>query len=167
MAQVDELILEFIDTGRQASADELEVIVAHVAQAPFASYRSHVPSSVRIDLQRIGVPLAPGKVRTVAWHLLKRVYLDQQWPVGTTEVDFVQDLHQAVSHQARQIWTYRYYTHPYIGFLSPFHVQQSPQPERNIFVAYSPTFGTITTAYQTDGIDNVFDPAFTDIVKHR
>lgn len=167
MTQVDELILNLINTGRQALVEELAMIVAHVAQASFAGYRSHVPNPIRKDLQKLGVTLTPGKVRAVEWHLLKRVHLDQQWPVGTTEDDFIADLHQALLHPQGQVWTYRYYTHPYVGFLSPSHVQQSPNPKRNIFVAYSPVFGTITTAYQTNGIDNVFDPAFADIVQHR
>jgi len=167
MTQADELILNLIDTGYQATASELAMIVAYVAQASFAGYRSHVPTPVRMGLQKLGVTLAAGKVRTVEWHLLKRIYLDQQWPVGTTEGEFVKDLQQAVLNPQVQVWTYRYYTHPYVSFLSPSHIQQVPQPEQNIFVAYSPVFGTMTTAYQTSGVDNVFDPAFTNIVQHR
>lgn len=45
--------------------------------------------------------------------------------------------------------------------------QQTVQPQRYIFVAYSPIFGTITTAYQTGSIATVFDATFSDIVKHR
>ena len=167
MTPIDALILTLIDRQRQATENELAAIIEHVAQAPFASYRSHVPTPVRKGLEKLGMSLAPGKVPTVEWHLLKRVYLDQQWPVGTTEDDFLRDLHQAIVHPQVQVWTYRYYTHPYIGFLAPSHVQQVPQPERHIFVAYSPVFGTITTAYQTSGIDHVFDPAFLTIVQHR
>lgn len=167
MTTVDDLILKLIETGRQASAEEVAAIVAHVTQAPFASYLAHVPSSVRIGLAQVGITLPPGKVRTVEWHLLKRIYLDQQWPVGTTEAAFVADLHQALLHAQTQLWTYRYYTHPYAGFLSPSSVQQVAQPQRYIFVAYSPVFGTITTAYQTSGIGSVFDATFSEIVQHR
>jgi len=102
MAATDDLILNLIETGRQASAEEVAAIVAHVAQAPFASYLAHVPSPVRMGLAQVGITLPFGKVRTVEWHLLKRIYLDQQWPVGTTEAAFVADLHQALLHAQTQ-----------------------------------------------------------------
>jgi hypothetical protein len=167
MTAIDDLILKLIETGRQASAEEVTAIIDHVAQAPFASYLAHVPSPVRIGLAQVGITLPPGKVRAVEWHLLKRIYLDKQWPVGTTEAAFMADLHRALLHEQTQIWTYRYYTHPYAGFLSPSAIQQVAQPQRYIFVAYSPAFGTITTAYQTNGVANVFDLTFSDIVQHR
>lgn len=78
MTTVDDLILNLIETGRQASAEEVTAIIAHVAQAPFASYLAQVPSPVRSGLAQVGIVLPPGKVRAVEWHLLKRIYLDQQ-----------------------------------------------------------------------------------------
>jgi len=167
MTAVDDLILQLIETGRQASAEEVAAMVGHVAQAPFASYLAHVPSPVRIGLAQVGIILPTGKVRAVEWHLLKRIYLDQQWPIGTTEAEFVADLHRTLLQVQTQLWTYRYYTHPYAGFLSPAFRQEAAQPQQYIFVAYSPLFGTMTTAYQTGGIVNVFDATFSDIVQHR
>ena len=167
MMAIDALILTLIETGRRASVEEVALLVAHVAQAPFASYPSQVPPLVRVGLQQAGITLPSGKVRSVEWHLLKRIYLDQQWPIGTTEAEFIADLHRAILHPRTEIWTYRYYSHPYAGFLSSSHVQQRSQVERSIFVAYSPLFGTITTAYQTGGISHVVDATFSDLVQHR
>lgn len=48
MLTVDELILELIETGRQASTEELAALIDHIAQAPFATYLSHVPFKVRV-----------------------------------------------------------------------------------------------------------------------
>jgi len=39
----DDIILELIATGRQATSDEVDAIIAHVAQAPFATYLARVP----------------------------------------------------------------------------------------------------------------------------
>jgi hypothetical protein len=47
MTAVDDLILKLIETGQQASTEEVKAIVAHVAQAAFASYLSRVPSNLR------------------------------------------------------------------------------------------------------------------------
>lgn len=65
MAAVDNLLLTLIETGRQALAEEVAAIIAHVAQAPFASYLSHVPHTIRIGLEQAGIQLPPGKVRAV------------------------------------------------------------------------------------------------------
>jgi hypothetical protein len=111
---------------------------------------------VRKQLNQLGIALPVGKVRSIEWHLLSRIHIDGQWPVGTTEDQFIDDLHQAVLHPQVQVWTYRYYTQPYAGFLAPSHVQQVPQPERYIFVAYSPIHGTITTGYQASDLSTVF-----------
>ena len=92
MVTVDDLILGLIAFGRKATSTELDAIVQQVARAPFATYLSHVPSSVRIGLSRFGVTLPTSKVRTVEWHLRKRIYLDKQWPVDTTEAQFIADL---------------------------------------------------------------------------
>ncbi|HYN89462.1 MAG TPA: hypothetical protein VER55_13080, partial [Ardenticatenaceae bacterium] len=98
MRTTDDLILDLLSTGRRATHVEVAEIVAHVGQAPFATRLSHVPTSVRKQLHEAGVNLPAGKIRAIDWHLLKRVYLDEQWPGGTTEAEFVADLHQAVSH---------------------------------------------------------------------
>lgn len=95
------------------------------------------------------------------------MYLDQQWPIETTEAQLITDLHQAVLHPQGQIWTYRYYDHAYAAFLAPSHVQQAPQPEPYLFVAYSPVFGTITTGYQASGSGSILSSGFTDLVQHR
>lgn len=104
---------------------------------------------------------------SVEWHLLERVYLDQQWPPGTTVAQYVDDLHRAILHPDVEVWTYRYFGQPFAGFLSPSHVQGLPGSEQYIFVAYSPVFGTLTTGYQTSGRQKVFDVRCTDLVRHR
>lgn len=162
----DALILELIDTGRQATADELKAIIEHVAQAPFATYLSRVPGRVRRPLAQMGI-VTPARMPSVEWHLLERVYLDEQWPVGATVAQYMADLQQAVRHPDVQVWTYRYYGEPFAGFLAPSHVQQVPQPEAYIFVSYSPTYDTITTGYQTSGIAVALRQGCTDILQHR
>lgn len=130
MSSVDALILDLIATGRRATPDEVTAIVQHVAQAPFASYLSRIPPNNRAELVKLGVVLPPGKMRAVAWHLLKRIYLDEQWPLDTTEDQLVVDLHQAILHPEVEIRTYRYSGYPYVGFMAPSHVQDVPDPKR-------------------------------------
>jgi hypothetical protein len=163
---VDHLILALIATGHQATPDELTAIIAHVAQAPFATYVSRVPTKLRQLLATRG-DTVPARLPSLDIHLLKRVYDEQQWPVGTTSEQYVTDLHYAVSHPNAQVWTYRYFSHPFVGFLAPSHVQGGIRMETDIFVAYSPIYGTITTGYQTSGVDSVFTHGFTDLLPHQ
>jgi hypothetical protein len=162
----DNIILELIATARQATPDEVEAITAHAAQAPFATYLSHVPTRVREGLIQHGVS-CPARAPSIEWHLLERVCLDQQWPPGTTATQYVHDLHQAVVHPEAEVWTYRYFDQPYAGFISPSHVQGLPGSERYLFVAYSPVFGTLITGYQTSDRRKVFDVNCKALVRHR
>ena len=43
------------------------------------------------------------------WHLLKRVYVDQDWPVGTSLEKLDQDARAAVEHPDTEIFVYGYY----------------------------------------------------------
>jgi hypothetical protein len=52
---IDALIIELIESGRQATDEELSQIVAHVAQAPFASRLIRPPRWWREALARLGI----------------------------------------------------------------------------------------------------------------
>jgi hypothetical protein len=99
---IDDLILKLIETGRQASAEEVAAIITHVAQAPFATYLAKVPNQLRRLLSEKGVDL-PVRLSSLAIHWLKRVVEEEQWPAGTTDVMYVADLQKAVLHQNVQI----------------------------------------------------------------
>lgn len=166
MTAIDDLILNLIETGRQASAEEVAAIVAHVAQAPFATYLSRVPANLRERLAQKGVIL-PTRLSSLERHLVKRIYEEEQWPVGTTAEGYVGDLQKAVVHPLVQIWTYRYFGQPFVGFLAPSHVQGAIKPEPYIFVAYSPEHQTLTTGYQASGSHRIFTNEYTDVVRHQ
>lgn len=116
MMDIDALIIELIESGRQATGEELSQIVAHVAQAPFASRLVRPPRWLREALARLGIEV-PARVPASEAHLLKRVYYDQQWPVGTTTDQFMADLRLAIQHPDARAWTYEYFGEPCIGLL--------------------------------------------------
>lgn len=43
------------------------------------------------------------------WHLLKRVYVDQDWPVGTSLSSLAEDARSVVRHPNTEIYVYGYY----------------------------------------------------------
>ena len=166
MKSVNDLIVDLITTGRQATAEELAIIIAHVAQAPFATYLSRVLKRLRRLIAKGGA-IVPRKLSSLEIHLFKRIYFEKQWPVGTTAKKYVADLHQAISHPDVYVWTYRYFGPPFVSFLAPSHVQGGFKPERYIFVAYSPLHGTITTGYQASDSSKILTDEFTELVQHR
>lgn len=163
---IDGLILKLIESGRRAAVEEVALLVAHVSQAPFATYLSRVPANLRQLLARKGV-IVPTRLSSVERHLFKRIYDEQQWPIGTTAEAYTRDLQKAVAHLNVQIWTYRYFGQPFVGFLAPSHVQNAPKLEPYIFVVYSPDYQTITTGYQASGRDSIFTDEYTDIVQQK
>ena len=166
MNEVDILILELVSAERRATDEEIALIVARVAQAPFASYVSRVPIRVREDLLAAGI-VCPARLPSVEWHLLERIHLDRQWSSDTSKDEYVADLHRAVQNPVVEIWTYRYFGRPYAGFIAPSQTRKSTDTERFLFVAYSPQFGTLTTGYRTSGWENVVDVNWVAAVRQR
>lgn len=167
MNSSDELILTLIRTARQATDEEVQQLIAHVAQAPFSARLLKINRWVRQELKARGVQVASDKLPSVEIHLLKRIYLDRQWPPGTTVDRFVSDLHQAVQHSGVRIWTYRWLSEAFAGFLAPSHVQDVPHPEAFIFVAYNADHGVIQTGFQASGPEAIFTDAVENKICHR
>ena len=44
------------------------------------------------------------------WHLLKRVYVDQAWPVGTRQEDLDRDIRATIQHAETEIYVCLLYT---------------------------------------------------------
>jgi hypothetical protein len=163
---IDTLILTLIVAGRQASEDELQHIVAHLSCAPFASRSVRVTRWLRGQLAARGIEVQK-RMPSIEVHMLKRVYLEQQWPPDTKADTYVADLHQAVRHPEAKIWTYRYYGEPMVGVMAPSHVQDVLSPQPFIFVAYNPRYGTIVTGYQASGPDAIFTDGFEQVRQQR
>lgn len=166
MSEADTLILELLAAERRATDAEIAAIIAQVAQTPFASYVARVPVRVREDLLAVGV-VCPARLPSIEWHLLERVYLDQQWSLNTTKEQYVADLHLAVQSPVVEIWTYRYFGRPYAGFIAPSQTRGAIDSERLIFVAYSPEFGTLTTGFRIAHRRNVIDANWTAAIRQR
>jgi len=167
MMDIDALIIELIESGRQATDEELSQIVAHVAQAPFASRLVRISPRLRDAFAAALGKTVPRRLPSIESHLLKRIHLEQQWPVGTTARQYVTDLHLAVRHPATRIWTYAYRTEPMGGFLAPSQVQDAPQPEAFVFVAYNARYGAITTGFQASGPSAIFSKEHQRLMQHR
>jgi len=164
---IDQLIRSLILTTRPATETELQQIVAHVAQRPFSSRFMKINQRLREELSRHHVQLPTTQLTSVEVHLLKRIYVEQQWSPRTTVAQFEADLHLSVLHPDVQIWTYLRLGEHHVGFLSPSHVQNVPKPEAFIFVAYCADYSTIKTGFQASSMEAVLNDAFEHLVQHR
>ncbi|HDN79115.1 MAG TPA: hypothetical protein ENG33_01460 [Chloroflexi bacterium] len=164
---IDQLIITLVETGRQASEDELQKIIEYVARAPFASYPVKISKWLREELRKHRFEITQSRMPSIELHLLKRIYVDKQWPPHTTAESFLADLHKAIQHPDVRIWTYKFRGEPYIGFLSPSHIQGVPNPEKFIYVAYSPRYGVIVTGYQASGPEAIFISGFENLKRQR
>ena len=167
MHPVDALIAGLVEECRRATDAEVRRIVEHVGQAPFAS------RPVRVDRRLWGLTYGgqrlgrESRLPSLEAHLLKRVYVERQWPEGTTAEQYVADLHRAVRHPQAELWTYRYRGRPFAAFFAPSHVQADPCPEKLIFVAYDAGYGTITTGFQANSPWTVFVGEFNGLRRLR
>ena len=167
MNTVDQLIRDLIVSNRHATEEEQQRIVSHVANAPMSQRPVKINQWLRLELEARGIHIPSEKLPSVEIHLLKRVHFDGQWPPETRVAQFMADLHQAVRHPDAQIWTYRWLSESFAGFLAPSHVQNVPNPEAYIFVAYSADHHTIKTGFQASSVDAIFTDPFENLFRHR
>jgi len=150
---IDRLIFELVATERKASCSEIKQITTHIAQAPRHPIKIDRRLVGRTYLGRVIEPTT--RLSSIEAHLLKRVYVEQQWNEETTLERYVRDLRHAVKHPESLIWTYEHRGAPCVGILSPSHVQNVPNPEEFIFVVYNVRFSVIMTGFQASGIDAI------------
>jgi len=48
-------------------------------------------------------------IPTGLWHLLKRIYVDRDWPIGTSQEDLNRDARATIQHLETEIYVYGYY----------------------------------------------------------
>lgn len=48
-------------------------------------------------------------ITTGIWHLLKRIYIDKDWPLGTTIEELNKDARKVICDKSSEIWVYGYY----------------------------------------------------------
>ncbi len=89
---IDALILSLIAADRQATDDELAQIIAYAASAPFSTRPVRVTRRLRERLAEKGIALEADRLPSVQVHLLKRVYVEGQWPANATTTSYLSDL---------------------------------------------------------------------------
>ena len=157
----DQLIRDLIDTGRQATPEEIARIIERMATVPFE------PRVRRVRLRErgasyLGQTLGP-YARSLAYHLIKRVVLDKQWAEGTTEEQYVSDLRRAVRSPDARLVVYRRQSGAIAATLCPTSaalppVRRGTDAVALLLVVYSADRGIMISGYQISALDQASIP---------
>lgn len=123
-----------------------EVVREVIQKASALRWGTHLLRWRYFDVTYEGTTYHQGAlIPTDLWHLLKRIYVDQDWPVGTTLEKLNEDARSTLQHPDTQIYVYGYYrTDPprlQWGFLNP---------ETGIAVIYDMEADLIATVFKPE-----------------
>lgn len=134
----------------EASPDDVDRIVRRIATAPFNQHPERVHARLRgvtygsIVLGRMAPPLN--------LHLAKRVIEEEQWAVGTTADEYLNDLRRSVLHPAASVLVYARANGLVAATISPTD-DVVPADRRGVnalpslLVIYSARHGNVRTGY--------------------
>lgn len=123
-----------------------EVVSEVIRKASAIHWGTHLLRWRYFDVHHEGMTYPRGAlIPTVLWHLLKRVYVDQEWPMGTSLEDLRIEAQTIVQNPATEIIVYGYYrTAPprlQWGFLNP---------ETGVAVVYDMEAELIVTVFKPE-----------------
>ena len=130
-----------------------DIVREVIRKASAVPWGTHLLRWRYFDVQHEDVVYHRGAlVMTSLWHLLKRVYVDRDWPVGTRLEDLNEAARVTIRHSGTEIYVYGYYrTDPprlQWGFL---------QPETGIAVVYDMEADLIATVFKPEEGGLFFD----------
>jgi len=81
-----------------------------IKQASKMNWGTHLVRWRYDDLEHQGVKYKKGSlIPTDKWHLLKRIYIDRDWPDDTTIEKLSDDAKKVILDNSSEIWIYGYY----------------------------------------------------------
>lgn len=153
---MDRLIRELVQTGREATSEEVERVIAHIAAAPFD------PRAVRVAADHRPLTYhrrALGhREDALFYHLVQRVVVEAQWADGTTAECYLADLRDAVRAPDARLAVYARRGGHIAVTVTPTDRVLPPRRRGigellNLLVVYSADRGMIVTGYQFSTIE--------------
>lgn len=158
---VDRLIGDLIDMGRGATDEEVERILAHMANASCDGGQRNVRIRDRGVVYQ-GQVLGP-TANSLTYHLIKRVVVEGQWTVGTVVDQYLADLQAATRSSAARLALYKRRGGTIAATITPTELvvpleRLGPRPESQILVLYAAERGIIISGYQISTLDQTGVP---------
>ena len=155
------LIRDLVRTERPASPEEVSRIRDLMATAPFNPNIMPVPREEQ-GVAYLGVTLG-SRIASLTYHLVKRVVLEGQWTVGTTQAEYLADLRSAVKAPSSHLGVYARRGGLVAATVTPsadavpshrLGLEAKPM----LLVVYSADHDVIVTAYQFSSFSTISLP---------
>lgn len=156
---VHRLIGEIIQFRRAATTEEVDRIIEHIANVPFSDQVVRVPMAYQNQTyfgRNIGT-----RTDSLTAHLLKRVFINEQWRIGTTPEELLADIKAAALHESAKLVVYERRGGIIVGVLSE---NVTPSARRGslslpfMYIVYSSDRGSIISAYQASDVQAIVIP---------
>ncbi len=160
----DRLIRELIQTGRPGEQDEIHRILDRMADVPFDP--RIVPALARERGITYEGRIVQQRDEALFIHLVRRVLRDRQWAYGTTQQEYVDDLHRSIRSPSAKLALYQRRGGYVAATLTPTDhavaaMRRGPRSVEELWVVYSADRGIILTGYQVSSRDEVSIPKDT------
>jgi len=150
----DRLIREVLRTRQTASREEADRILERISYAPFMG-------EVRVPPRHRGLTYRGREVQarenSLFYHLAKRVD-ERQWAEGTSEEEYLEDLHSAALEPSSRLVLYELRGGSIAAVIAENSVpgeRRGPDALDYLFVAYSADRATIITGYQVSSTETL------------
>jgi hypothetical protein len=156
---VHRLIGEIIRSRRAARAEEVDRIIEHIANAPFNNQIVQVPIAHQ-NRSYLGSHIGT-RTDSLTAHLLKRIFINEQWRIGTTLEEFLADIKAATLHESARPVVYERRGGIIVGTLSE---NVTPSARRGslslplIYIVYSSDRDSIISVYQASNVHAIAIP---------
>jgi hypothetical protein len=159
----DQLILDAAEGRRQLTADELQQVLEHVAQAGFDPTPS-VRAKGLAGLLWQGRLLTGRDLMTSAErHFLRHVVRFQEWPPGTGLADYLSSVRDIILDPMSSVLVSRYLGSWQLGVVRESLHLRGPGGLDWVLVEYRVALGRWVTAYQVPTLQDLHSPERTHV----
>ena len=153
-----QIATEIITGARRPTAEDAELLREHLASAPFSKAQVKVPTALR-RMNVGGAEIGPKATADVV-HLAQRLK-DEQWADGTTQKEYIRDLHQHCADAGSRVVVYDRRGGQIIGILAPTTVPDGRRGLKTLpmmYIVYSVDRAAIISGYQASAIEAISIP---------
>lgn len=163
--EIHRLIVEAAEGLRELSADELNQILEHVAEAGFdpsatERVRGRLASVMWAGRVLRGRDVLPPAELKYLWHVVVR----EEWPRGTGLTEYLDSIRQVIRDPSSGVFTSRFGGAWQLGIVRESGDLRGPEGRSWLLVEYRLATGRWVTAFQPEnGLDELTRPARSDL----
>ena len=147
--EVNELIIEIAESGRQATDGEIRRIREHVAGVGYEPGGMTKAGRIVAGLWWQGRRIRSNdRIENSVAHFLRHVAARPEWPIGTTFSEYISSLRHVIEDPEGGIFVERVYGQWRLSFMARAYDAAGPRSGGWILVGYPVEYGYWSTSYQ-------------------